>query len=191
MADPEPQKHHRRSIRLSGWDYRDAAVYFVTICTHNRENIFDEPTWADVAKATWQAIPSHSVRVVLDEWVLMSNHLHGLLALTDSPNDAVFTGRFDMRWATPANESGGRTFANAPSGSLGAIIRSYKAVVTRHVNRMRNTPSAKVWQRGYYERIVRDERELERIRAYIQDNPARWAADQDELNVLLTRMRLR
>jgi len=190
MPDFDPNKHHRRSIRLSNWDYQAPAAYFVTICTHQREHLFDDPVWADAAKSAWQAIPGHTSRVLLDEWVLMPNHFHGILVLVDGTSGSISTSPFDMRWASQADDNP-RPFANAPSGSLGAVIRSYKAVVTRRINRMRQTPSGKVWQRGYYERIIRNDRELERIRAYILNNPARWAAEPDDLNVLLTRMKLR
>lgn len=191
MSHHSDNNYHRRSIRLPNWDYRKAGAYFVTICTYQREPHFDDPQKREAAADAWQAIPSHSSRVTLDDWVLMPDHLHGILVLSDSKEAPQPADKFDMRWAvSPTEASLPRMFANAPSGSLGAIVRSYKSVVTRQINRLRRTPSGKVWQRGYYEHIIRDVRELERIRAYIQNNPARWAAEHDDLNVLLTRMRL-
>jgi len=74
---------------------------------------------------------------------------------------------------------------------LGAIVRSYKAAVARRVNRRRRTPGASIWQRGYYERIIRDEADLARIRRYIDENPARWAADHASLDALLARMHMK
>jgi len=190
MSGFDPKKHHRRSIRLSGWDYRTAAPYFVTICTYQREPLFDDSALGDIAKNAWQAIPGQTSRVVLDEWILMPNHLHGIVVLTGGNSNFVSSDRFDMRWASQTG-SVPRSFSNVPAGSLGSVIRSYKAVVTRQIRRMKRSPSDKVWQRGYYERIIRDDAELERIRAYIQNNPARWAAEHDELNMLLTRMKMR
>jgi REP element-mobilizing transposase RayT len=187
MSQCDPRKHHRRSIRLPGWDYRTSAVYFITICTHNRECLFDNRTWADVAATAWLAIPTNVPRVVLDEWVIMPNHLHGVLILTDDVG-GVPVGPFDWRWAAPTPSAEPRRFANAPSGSLGSIVRSYKAAVTRRINERCGTLGCKRWQRGYYERIVRDNHELERIRLYVQDNPARWAEDRDNLDALLERM---
>jgi len=188
MSRFDPHKHNRRSIRLPGWDYRAAAIYFVTICTHGRECFFDDPAWATVATTAWTAIPQHAGRVALDEWVLMPNHLHAILVLTDEPADATDTSSFDIRWASLLPTPEPRRFANVPSGSLGSIIRSYKAAVTRRINERCRTPGQPRWQRGYYERVVRDDRELERIRAYIRENPARWAKDRDNLDAVLDRM---
>jgi REP element-mobilizing transposase RayT len=191
MPDFDPQKHHRISIRLRGWDYRSAAIYFVTICTHERQRLFDEPARSEIADNVWKAIPEHVDRVVLDEYVVMPNHLHGLLALTDDPAKSLPTEPIDIHWVHRTDPDSPRPLVNAPAGSLGSIVRSYKAAVSRRINHLRGTPSAKVWQRGYYERIVRDGQELKRIRAYIRNNPERWAADADDLNALLTRMTLR
>lgn len=191
MPGYDPRKHHRRSLRLPGWDYRSAATYFVTICTHQREHLFNEPVWAEIVTIAWEAIPNQVDRAVLDEWILMPNHLHGILALTDDPDHSLPVGPLDPHWLPPANVDVPQSLTNAPAGSLGSIIRGFKAAVTRQINRRRQTPSGKVWQRGYYERIVRDTEELERIRAYIKNNPERWAASEDDLNRLLTRMNLR
>ena len=73
-------------------------------------------------------------------------------------------------------------------GALGSVVGTFKAEATRRINALRRSPGARVWQRGYYERIVRNDRELENIRVYIRENPARWAADRENLDELLTRM---
>ena len=176
---------------MSGWDYRSAAIYFITICTHQREHLFMEPAWADIAANAWLAIPNHVDRAILDEWVLMPDHLHGLLALTDDPGKSLPQGPLDPHWVSQPDQSTQPTLTNAPAGSIGSIIRSYKAAVRRRINRRRQISHGQIWQRGYFERIVRDAEELERIRAYIRNNPERWAAAEDELNRLLTRMNLR
>lgn len=191
MPGYDPQKHHRRSIRLPGWDYRSVAIYFVTICTYERQDLFDDPAWSEIAANAWQAIPKQVERAILDDWVLMPNHLHGLLALTNDPAKSLPIEVLDPHWTYLQADSPSQPLANVPAGSLGSIIRSYKAAVTRRINHMRRSPSAKVWQRGFFERIVRDEQELERIQAYIRNNPERWAAAEDDLNRLLTRMNLR
>jgi REP element-mobilizing transposase RayT len=191
MASFDSRGHHRRSSRLQNWDYRSAAAYFITICTHLRVRTFDNPSWAAAATDAWLAIPVHSSRVVLDAWVLMPNHLHGILVLTDDDGQAITDAPFDLSqvaFGTAMNPTG---LINAPSGSLGAIIGSYKSVVTRRINQLRQLPGGRIWQRGYYERVIRNSDELDRIRAYVHDNPARWATTDDELNVLLTRMNLR
>ena len=182
----DPRRHHRRSIRLAGWDYRTSAAYFVTICTHERECLFLDRVWGNIAETSWLNLAQTASRVVLDEWIVMPNHVHGILILTEIADAPV--APFNWRHAPPLPETEPRPFANAPAGSLGAIIRSYKAAVTRRINHLCHTRGHKRWQRGYYERIVRDQPELERIRTYIRQTPSRWAEDRDNLDELLERM---
>jgi putative transposase len=178
----DPDLHHRHSIRLPHHDYTSPAVYFVTICTHRREYLFDDPHFRGIAEDLWLAIPRHphARRVTLDEWIVMPNHLHGLLAL--GPR---VTGRGR---GLPARPDGSIGLA---AGSLGAIVGNYKSLVTRRVNELRDTPGAPVWQRNYYERIVRNQRQLDALRRYIAENPARWAADCDNLDGFLRNTTLR
>jgi REP element-mobilizing transposase RayT len=159
MKGYDPNKHHRRSIRLRNYDYRQPGAYFVTINTHGGERLFDDPVLRDVAEAMWQRLPRHFPSVELDEWVVMPNHLHGILCIVD---------RAPMDGARPEAD----VQSGARSGSLGAIVGNFKSVVTRRINRIRGTPGVPVWQRNYYERVIRNERELAAIRKYIRDNPA-------------------
>jgi len=196
----DPHRHHRRSIRLPNWDYKTQAFYFVTICTHNRETLFTSGSPADIAAIMWPLIPRMPCGrdVILDEWVLMPNHLHGLLLLlgpvtNPKPDDmdaTIVPGLpFDMRYASPPAPSpqpGGRPKPQARS--LGTIIGTYKSGVTRRINSWRGMPGGRVWQRGYYERIVRDHHELQRIQQYIRDNPTRWTEDRENLDAMLERM---
>ncbi len=185
-------KHHRRSIRLQGYDYTQAGAYFVTIVTYGRELLFDDPVLRRVAETMWQRIPRHFPHVELDEWVVMPNHIHGIVVITD-------VGATHSTGVASATESGSgdvepdsakRVSGNAsplpptgpPSGSLGAIVGNFKSVTARRINRIRKTPGVPVWQRNYYERVIRNERELSAIRQYIRDNPARWAEDQENPN---------
>jgi len=185
------QKHHRRSIRLRGYDYTQPGVYFVTICTQNRECLFDDPVLRSVVETYWQAIPRHAPNVALDAWIVMPNHAHGIIVIMDhaalvgarhcqqvpssmqkAPSDEMLTSRRDtFSNALPPQQHG------APCGSLGAIVGNFKAVTTRRINRIRHTPGMDVWQRNYYERIVRNEQALQRIREYIVNNPLRWNLD--------------
>jgi putative transposase len=197
----DPDRHHRHSIRLPGWDYRAQAYYFVTICAHQRSNTFDTPALADIARNGWQRIPDqpHARGVILDEWILMPNHLHGILLLpgpstdVDPDAEAVMPGMpFDMRFARALNQPPGsldpEKRPRLTAGSLGAIIGNYKSGVARRINAVQRTPGNPVWQRGYFERVIRNNHELDRIRVYIRDNPDRWAADRDDLDALLRRM---
>lgn len=191
MTPYDPDKHHRRSIRLDGYDYTQAGAYFVTIVTHERALLFDDPLLRRVTETMWQRIPRHFPHVALDEWVVMPNHIHGILWIRD------VRARHSVKAISTTPDSGmGRhlertqdILANAsplpagpPSGSLGVIIGNFKAVTTRRINRLRNTAGAPVWQRNYYERILRDEQELNVIRQYIHDNPACWAEDLENPN---------
>ncbi len=173
----DPNKHHRRSIRLRGWDYRSPGYYFVTICTYERQNLFDNPTFRDIAVYALARIPQqkHARHVLVDESVVMPNHAHAILAFTEYPEQA------DMSHA-PGK------FENALAGSLGVVVGRYKASVTTRINNLRYSKGEKVWQRGYYERIIRNERELEATRQYIRNNPARWDEDRDNLDALFAKM---
>ena len=170
----DPRKHQRRSIRLRGWDYRAAGYYFVTICTHERELLFEDGRFHDIAFHAWQNIPTqpHAQGVELDEHCIMPNHTHGIVVQT---RDFVF----------PAYDP---DVPHLLSGSLGAVVGNYKSLVSRRINNVRHARGSKVWQRGYYERIIRNERELNAVRQYIRDNPARWAEDRDNLDNLLAKM---
>ena len=169
----DPKKHQRRSIRLKGWDYASAGLYFVTICTHNRQNLFADPKLHEIATQAWDYIPQHehAKHVVLDESILMFDHTHGIIGLT-TPEDAP------------------RGFTTLQPGSVGAIVGNYKMLVAKRVKAMLKVGGTdfQVWQRGYYERIIPNERELNAIRHYIQENPIRHAEKRDNLDKLFTKM---
>ena len=178
----DPFKHHRRSIRLKGWDYTTPAAYFVTICTYQRLYLFEDPDFREISENAWRNIPAkpHARHATLDEWIVMPNHLHGIIVLNERDAEEAA-----LPAAEPATEPAGK---GAVPGSLPSIVGNYKSLVTRRINNVRRTRGAKVWQRGYYERIVRNERELNAIRDYIRANPERWAADRDNLDAIIARM---
>ncbi|MBX0331447.1 transposase [Oscillochloris sp. ZM17-4] len=161
-------RHHRRSIRLPGYDYRRPGAYFITICAQIRGDLFGEiiggtmapNAYGEAIATCWEAIPRHHARVALDIFVLMPDHLHGVILLH---------GEAPERKPPPA----GRPRGTVP-GSIPAIIQSFKSVSTRTINRMCGTPGARVWQEDYYEHIIRDEADMDRIRRYIAENPSRW-----------------
>ncbi|MBX0327369.1 hypothetical protein K2Z83_06725 [Oscillochloris sp. ZM17-4] len=305
----DPHHHHRRSIRLRGYDYGRAGIYFVTICTYQRQHLFNNLQLRQIAEEQWAALARAGSRgacggrVALDAFVVMPDHMHGIIIINDrvandggadatgagwvdmppddmwadvdsadnaggdagdaaaggDAGDAVAGGDagdaaaggdagdaaaggdagdaaaggdagdaaaggdavgaqqqpgnfpiYPMNWraaAAPLQCPGGaggdapvangaaRAAADTPGlginvtpGSLGAIVRSYKASVARRVNAHTRRPGAAVWQRGYYERIIRDARGLAAVRRYIADNPRRWEARRDNLDALLARM---
>jgi len=181
-------KHHRRSIRLRGWDYTYPGAYFVTICTHNGECLFEGPVLRRVVETMWQRIPHHFPYVQLDEFVVMPNHVHGIIWIVgarhsekapSSPTSTIPSDEsVQLREQTSRNASPLRP-RRVMSGSLGAIVGNFKSVTARRINRIRKTPGASVWQRNYYEHIVRDETELARIREYIRLNPVKWELDRE------------
>ena len=177
MNKYDPHKHHRRSIRLKGWDYRSPGLYFVTICTHERQNLFDHQAFRDIAVHALARIPQqeHAQHVWVDTSIVMPNHAHVIFDFIS------FAEQADMN--APIGE-----FANALVGSLGVVVGRYKTAVTTRINNLRSSKGAKVWQRGYYERIIRNERELHATREYIIKNPKRWAEDRDNLDALLAKM---
>lgn len=168
----------RRSIRLPHYDYATPGAYFVTIATHNNEPIFgsvagDEIVlneWGRVAEKCWREIPDHFPSVTPDQFIIMPNHVHGIIFIIDTnpPTDLEDeeNSRVGAQHAAPLQQDKTRVGA----GSLGAIVRSYKSVVTKSINEMRNSPAAPIWQRNYYERVLRDESELEQTRFYIMHN---------------------
>jgi putative transposase len=183
----DPNRHHRRSIRLKGYDYTQPGAYFVTLVTHERMPLFGEIVNGEmrlndigrVAERCWLDIPSHFPHVALDAFVIMPNHVHGILWIVESPPE------------TPEMPEmvGAKNFSPPPSPSsterpcgtsktIGSVIRGFKIGVTKWVRQ--NTDIYIVWQRNYYEHIIRNERALNAIRQYIIENPRRWQMDREK-----------
>jgi putative transposase len=178
----DPDKHHRRSIRLKEHDYAQPGAYFVTICTRERESPFGHVVngemrlndAGEIARRCWEDIPHHFPLVGLDAFVVMPNHVHGIIVITESC-------RGEKSFApTHAPTTTTTTTPQSPSRTIGSIVRGFKIGVTKWFRA--NTDLYSIWQRGYYEHIIRNEAELMAIREYIQANPARW--DEDENNPL-------
>ena len=166
----DPDRHHRRSMRLRGYDYSQAGAYFITICTVNRELLFDDVALRQIAEECWLAIPEFNPGVELDEWVVMPNHLHGILVLdggqgvlSNAPTERDVKNRFSVM--------------SPQRGSLGLVIRKFKSAVTGKCRGIERFDFA--WQSNYYDHIVRNEHELNAIRQYIANNPANWNLDRD------------
>ena len=182
----------RRSVRLRGYEYAQPGAYFVTICIHGGERLFDDPVFRRVAETAWQELPHHFPRVSLDAWVVTPNHFHGTPILSDdrgvramhSPAGSPRRQAFPLMQRSSSAEGSDRNASplQSPSdairGSLGAIIGNFKSVTARRINQIRDTRGAPVWQRNDYEHIIRTERALRAIREYIVNNPARWHLDR-------------
>jgi putative transposase len=174
--------HDRRSVRLAGYDYRSNGAYFVTVCTRRRACIFGDVIdgavrlneMGHIAEACWAAISEHFSLVTLDAAMVMPNHIHGIIVIDGVwPPQASPLG--DARDATRCRQSPG----GLQAGSIAAIVGSFKSASTKHTNRLCGTPGAQMWQRNYFEHVIRDEDDLNEIRRYIADNPIAWALDPD------------
>jgi len=166
---PGTNSRRRRSIRLRNFDYSQAGAYFVTLCTAGRRLFFGEPAVRQVADSCWTELPRHFPSVSLDEWVIMPNHVHGIIMLE---------GCRGVQLNAPTTAPFGKLSTSSPrSGTLSVIIRTYKAAVTTQARALGCREFG--WQRNYYEHIVRDDDELVRIREYIRNNPLEWDSDED------------
>ena len=174
----DPNKHHRRSIRLKGYDYTQAGAYFVTICTQGRECLFGQVVegkmrvnpFGEIVVWAWNDLPNHNPHVELDAFVVMPNHVHGIVLIVD---DLVGAG------SEPAPTM---AMVTTRRHGLPEIVRQFKTFSARRINALRGTPGATVWQRNYYEHIIRNDHSLQRIREYITTNPLRWHLDRENVH---------
>jgi putative transposase len=147
--------------------------YFVTICTYERKcifgNIVDESVHlssaGEIIKRYWEEIPKYFDNLEMGEFVIMPNHLHGIIVITE-PVGAI-------------HESPLQTIRQKRTMTLSKIIGRFKMTSSKEINLVRQTPGQPVWQRGYYEHIIRNEKDLQNIRDYILNNPLQWSFDND------------
>ena len=195
----DPEKHHRRSIRLKDYDYTQEGAYFVTVCARNREIIFDDELYRKILEECWFDLPNHYPRIELDEFVVMPNHIHGILVLIGAglkpalshttpvvrPQQIHGAG-LPAGLQTPDPRAGLKP-APTISGdagkdkrrSLSEIVRAFKTFSARKINELRRTPREPVWQRNYFDHIIRNEETLNKIREYISANPRQWENDPE------------
>ena len=173
-------------MRLSGYDYAEAGAYFITTNTRHRlpilgglrnDGVHLTPA-GRIVLSVWRGLPKHYSHVTLDEFVVMPDHIHGILFLDPPPLAAVGLGSVGAGLDMPPLAAAGLRPA-APEGNsdegrslpgLPEIVRALKSFSARAINQTRNTPGAAVWQRGYHERVIRSDEELARIREYIITN---------------------
>jgi REP element-mobilizing transposase RayT len=168
MADVEPESEHpaRKRLRLSGFDYRQPGMYFVTICTWDRRCHFGEGVETKVVQSAlgrlvaeaWIDMEDRQTGVALDEFVVMPNHLHGLVSL------------------------------DTASKTLSAVVGSFKSLSTAAAHKAGLLNDRKLWQRGFHDHVVRDEAALTRIREYIENNPLKWHLDRENPANVVRRM---
>jgi len=163
------EKHRRRLIRLREYDYKQAGAYFITVVAHGRAVLFGEIAggetrlneFGQIVERAWADLPEHYLNVQCDAFVVMPNHIHGIIMLGE-----------------PIVEAGLKP-APTRRHELPEIVRALKTFSARRINEMRHTPRASVWQRNYYEHIIRGDRELLRVREYILNNPLDWENDRE------------
>ena len=171
----DPFRHKRRSIRLRGYDYSSPGAYFITICAHGHESLFGTVTdgrlilngYGKIVRECWYDLPRHYPHVTIDAFVVMPNHVHGVIVLLAEAIGAVGAGLKPAPTTTERRRQ-----------ALPEVVRGFKTFSARRINTLRDAAGTSVWQRNYYEHIVRDDKDLERIRIYIADNPRHWEEDE-------------
>lgn len=199
-----PAIHHRKSIRLKDYDYAKEGLYFITICCHENacllgeireenndllsEMILNEA--GKVAEMCWVNIPTHFPNIILHEYVIMPNHIHGIIEISPkimrtnqySPhNDDGRTKGVSFRHSPNSDTDNIRAknispLPRSPSKTIGSVVRGFKIGVTKWFRQ--NTDVHNVWQRNYYDIIIRDDKAYQNISSYIVNNPAKWAIDK-------------
>ena len=218
MNNYNPNIHHRKSIRLKGYDYSQAGLYFITICCDDRKHLFGEITDGEmemnengtIAYNEWMNTPEIPKNIELGEFIVMPNHIHGIINITrrgelHSPNiitDDNDTHQMDGHQMDGRQMDGRIQYAptgigrintgefNSPQQTIGSIVRGFKSSVTKQINLLGGNikgefnspqppkPPQQVWQRNYYEHIIRDEKAYNNISNYIINNPSRWKEDK-------------
>lgn len=178
------EKHCRRSIRLESYDYTRSGTYFVTVCTQDRQCLFGDVVNNEMRLSKtgrmivecWEWLAKQYEYVGLDEWAVMTNHLHGIIIINSDNSQVTPVGGLQI---TP--EGGSRTAPTEPTKikSLGRLIGAFKSVSTKKFNQFRTTSTPSLWQGNYYEHIIRNKNELGRVREYIFNNPLQWALDRE------------
>jgi REP element-mobilizing transposase RayT len=166
---------HMKSIRLKGRDYTFPGAYFVTICFADRKNVFgqvnagkaEENQLGQLVRARWLEIPQHFAKVELDVFVVMPNHMHALIHLGGT--------------RAGADQDRREEFGKPVAASLPTIVRTFKAAVTRDARLVFENSILEIWQKNYYERVVRDDKEYADTYRYICENPLRWEMDEENL----------
>jgi REP element-mobilizing transposase RayT len=171
-----PNNHaaRRRSLRLEGFDYSKEGAYFVTICTRNRECLFGDVVNGKmclneagrVVHTVWDGLSDRFPTIELVSFVVMPNHVHGILVV-------------GAALALPVGGAASSAPTRSASTTLGTVVRAFKSISAIGVNRLLSRSGQSLWQRSYYEHVIRGEESLNRIREYISTNPLRWQLDRE------------
>lgn len=183
---------HRKSVRLVRFDYTQPGGYFITIVTSERQTLLGEIIHGEmqvsgigqIIQQEWFRLPQRFRSIHLDEFVIMPNHLHGIIIIADVDGRGTAVDAHNRilgktRRAPTEGVTTREQFGKPVSGSIPTIIRSFKSSTTLRINYLRQTQHGTIWQRNYFEHVIRNDLELERIRAYIRDNPLNWSLDSE------------
>lgn len=185
-----PAIHHRRSIRLKGYDYSQNGMYFITVCIQNRECLLGEienekmilNEYGEIIELTWFDLTNHNTNILLDYFMIMPNHVHGIVMIMNNEKSVVGAGSKPALIKINSVDIGmdfkGAGLEPAPTG-LTEIVRQFKTFSAKRINKLRNTPANPVWQRNFYDHIIRSEQGLTRIREYMINNPIKWDSDRN------------
>jgi REP element-mobilizing transposase RayT len=197
MVKFNPQKHHRRSIRLQGYDYSQAGAYYVTIVAWRRECLFGEVVnkemrlsrYGEIVQKWWEEIPVHFANVETGAFIVMPNHVHGIIFIVNRRGTVPVPEEYGANEisndddTSPKIQGGETPPLRAPT--LGQIVAYFKYQSTKEMNLLDNTDTVtKFWQRNYYEHVVRNETDLQNKTDYIEANPLLW--DEDDENPINT-----
>lgn len=207
-------KYYRRSIRLKGYNYAGLGAYYITLCAWNRENLFGEiisgkmilNELGRVVYEEWANTTKIRSNILLDVFVVMPNHMHGIIIITENRGKLVINDRqgelsgdnhkedtgckgvlqyaptqiVPTKITSGSNGSSSQmkvTPLQSTSQTVGAVVRGFKGAAAKRINQLRGTPGSPVWQRNYYEHIIRNQDAFDRICQYIINNPANWIKD--------------
>jgi len=173
-----PQQRQRRSLCLKDYDYSQEGAYFVTICTNRHNCLFGEivdsammlNAFGEIVHDEWIRTAIARPNVTIDTFIVMPNHLHGIIIINE----------YNIRRGDPAGRPYTPIPHGPPSNSIGAMVGQFKSLAPKRINTLRHTPGNRIWQRNYYEHVIRNEADLNEIRQYLLDNPVQW--DKDENN---------
>ena len=183
------QIHHRRSIRLKGYDYSMAGLYFITICCENRicrfgkvvndEMILNE--FGNIANIEWGNLTKRFPNFELDVFLIMPNHMHGIIVLNNAVGATLAVAQNDSSVSQNNNNTRAGASPAPTNPSISDIVGAYKSLVANgclKIFKSRNETMGKFWQRNYHEHIIRNEQSYQIISDYIINNPAKWNDDR-------------
>jgi putative transposase len=171
----QSNERHRRSLRLKRYDYSQPGAYFLTICAYDRECLFGEVEnglmrlneFGEVVVSEWMKSAEVRLEIECGEFVVMPNHFHGIVHIVGAYGNTPMSRDKQQRAYC-------HTPLRSPSHNVGAMVRGFKGAASRRINVIRNTPGSPVWQRNYYEHVIRNDADYNRIAEYVANNPQRW-----------------